>query len=224
MSHNFDSELYQNDDKKNLSRTVVEDNDENEEDFPWGSRQVRIGPSRELLNDMRLDGGETDAELQARYRERYGSGLTNTKIADRRVSIISAGSSAQEMCFRRTVSRSQLQCLENGSDQGAQEVNGAGGNEPKARSRRSRWGDPKAEGSTSTSLPVTLSEPQQWEDTPLEVAIDRSAENTATLGSRWGAPPSLDGQTTTESIPRRSRWTSTMTTMTPAQWHHKHLA
>ena len=83
MSHDFDSEIYGDNDQANLSHTVVEDNDEEEQDFPRGSRQVRIGPSRKLLNEMRLGDGETDAELQARFREQHGSGLANTRIADR---------------------------------------------------------------------------------------------------------------------------------------------
>lgn len=74
------------DDKSNYSSYVADDENDIEEDDPWSSSssstsRKSINASRELL-DSTIDHG-TDVDITGRYREQFGSGLVNTRIADR---------------------------------------------------------------------------------------------------------------------------------------------
>jgi hypothetical protein len=79
----FDSDLYGDLDKDQyVSSLPVDDEDEEEDrmEYSHPSTKKRINPSRSLINESL---GEADGSLENHYREQYGSGLANTRIADR---------------------------------------------------------------------------------------------------------------------------------------------
>jgi hypothetical protein len=80
----FDQDLYGGVDKNQYVSSIAADEDEEDDDarlaFSNPSTRKRINPSRSLINESL---GEDDGSMENHYREQYGSGLVNTRIADR---------------------------------------------------------------------------------------------------------------------------------------------
>lgn len=79
----FDSDIYGDVDKNQYVSSIPFDDEEDEEDrmeYSHPSTRKRINPSRSLINESL---GEDDGSMENHYREQYGSGLVNTRIADR---------------------------------------------------------------------------------------------------------------------------------------------
>ena len=83
----FDSDIYGGSDDKGKYMTSLpaEDDDLDNDDYDnqavHPSTRARINAPRALL-DLPLDGGESN-DITAQYREQFGSGIVNTRIADR---------------------------------------------------------------------------------------------------------------------------------------------
>lgn len=83
----FDSELYGGSDSKDKYLSSVpanddfEDDDEDENPSAHPSTRARINAPKALLDQL-VEGGDA-ADNTVQYREQFGSGLVNTRIADR---------------------------------------------------------------------------------------------------------------------------------------------
>jgi hypothetical protein len=76
----FDEEIYGGPDKSNYVNSLPsDDEDEDDNTYSHPSTRARINPPRELLNESIGN----DSSSSSQYGEMYGSGIVNTRIADR---------------------------------------------------------------------------------------------------------------------------------------------
>jgi splicing factor 3B subunit 1 len=212
----YDKEIYGND-KSKYSGMEVEPDDEDEETYRSSRGQARVGPSKELRETAMGMGGTDadDAEMLQQYKEQYGSGLVNTRIADRESEYhqrrmkraLSPGrgdafaddeegkhNNTSSLSTRRSSAKDELAATTTTT---TTTTTNASATQPKGgkTGRRRRWDDGGADAVTTsvttTEAASTSGSRSHWEETPLEAAAPAvsSRSTAAAKPSRWDDAP-----------------------------------
>mmetsp|Transcript_26884 Transcript_26884/g.45370 ORF Transcript_26884/g.45370 Transcript_26884/m.45370 type:complete len:1276 (+) Transcript_26884:130-3957(+) len=223
----FDTDIYGNDNNKEQYVTTLEEEEEDDEPHP-SSRRARINPSRSLIDDS-IRGSE-DAVQESEYRERYGSGVVNTRISDRetdyqarrlqRALSPSRGDSfsgktparsykeimlaqelrKEEIDIRKAIAKK----MEDDNTSSNGDSSGQNGVPAVVERKRRRWDDA---GAGSETPVVNMSEWDQTAATPAASSGLGSNALPTETPSRWDVTPAAGGPGSTTKT--RSRWDET---------------